>query len=112
MNASVLHGSKRKVLAVALAALLPLATANAWYGAYGPGGWGCDPQAAFLEEYGFLDRFGPSRNDIRRLQRDEYWAATGPTYYGGYTSEDPVSRAVRKQCRGGWYRGWRTPYYW
>lgn len=38
--------------------------------------------------------------------------ATGPTrYYGGYTTETAVAKAVRKQCRGGWNRGWRRPYY-
>ena len=109
MRKSFLSGTRRKVLVAVLAALLPVSTANAWWGGYGPG-WGCDPQVAYLEEYGFLDPWGPSRGDIRRLHRDEWRAATTPRYYGGYTAETPVAKAVRRQCRG-WNRGWRRPYY-
>jgi hypothetical protein len=102
----------KKVLVAVLAALLPAAAANAWWGGYGPGGWGCDPQYAYMKEYGFLDPYGPSRSDLRRLSRDEWRAATTPRYYGGYsTAEDPVTKAVRRRCPGGWNRGWHRPYY-
>jgi hypothetical protein len=112
MRKSFLNGTKRKVLVAVIAALLPAAMANAYWGGYAPGGWGCDPQAAYLEEYGFLDPFGPSRTDMRRLHRDEWRATTSPTrYYGGYTTETPVTKAVRKRCRGGWNRGWRRSHY-
>ncbi len=112
MKKSFVNGTKRKVIVAVMAALLPAAAANAYWGSYGPGGWGCDPHAAYLEEYGFLDPYGPSPTDLRRLSRDEWRAATRPyTYYGGYTRETPVAKAVRKQCRGGWGRGWRRPYY-
>ena len=85
----------------AAVALLTATSANAWGGYRG---WSCDPQTAYLEEYGFLDRWGPSRGDIRRLNRDQ-WKAT---YYGGYY--DPVVKALRKRCPSA--NRWRRSYYW
>jgi hypothetical protein len=111
MNKSFLMINKRKLLAALMAAgmLLPAAAADAWWGGYGPGGSGCDPQWAYLEEYGFLDPYGPSPGDWQRLNRDQWRAITAPAYHGGYGNHDPVAKAVRKQC-GTW--GTRVPYYW
>ena len=110
MSRSFLNRNKGKLLATLMAAavLFPAATANAWWGGYGPAGWGCDPQWAYLEEYGFLDPYGPSPTDFRRLNRDQWRAVTSSGYYGGYLRHDPVAKAVRRQCHG-----WRRPhYYW
>jgi hypothetical protein len=109
MSRSVLHRNKGRLLATLMAAvLLGPVSANAWWGGYGHPGWGCDPQWAYLEEYGFLDPLGPSRTDLRRMNRDQWWAARHGAYAGSYWRHDPVARAVRKQCRG-----WRRPYrYW
>jgi hypothetical protein len=109
MGRSFLHRNKGKLLATLMAGamLVPAATANAWWGGYGPGGLGCDPQWAYLEEYGFLDPLGPSRTDFRRLNRDQWRSATTPAYYGGQWRHDPVAKAVRRQCRGYWrHRYW------
>ena len=96
------HG-KWLVAVTAALALLTAASANAWWGGYS--GRTCDPHMAYLDEYGFLDRWGPSRGDIRRLNRDQ-WKAT---YYGGY--HDPVVKALRKHCprANRWHRRY---YYW
>lgn len=110
MNRIFLHGNKGKLFAALMVfgALFPAASANAWWGGYGPGGWGCDPQWAYLEEYGFLDPYGPSRGDLLRLNRDQWRAARGMAYYGGYWSDDPVTKAMRRQC-GSW--SVRRPYW-
>ena len=110
MSRSFLHQNNRKLLATLTGVVMLLAagTTQAWWGGYGPGGWGCDPQWAYMEEYGFLDPYGPSPTDWRRLNRDQWRAATTPAYYGGYARHDPVTKAVRRQCQG-----WRRPhYYW
>lgn len=108
MGRSFLHRNKGKLFATLMAAamLFPAATASAW-GGYGPGGWGCDPQWAYLEEYGFLDPYGPSATDFRRLNRDQWRAVTRSGYYGSQR-HDPVAKAVRRQCRGSAYRS----HYW
>ncbi|MGD2073595.1 MAG: hypothetical protein PVI91_00205 [Gammaproteobacteria bacterium] len=108
MSRTFLHRNKGKLLAslVAAALLFPV-SANAWWGGYGYPGGGCDPQWAYLEEYGFLDPFGPSPTDLRRLNRDQ-WRAARYGYIGNYWRHDPVSKAMRRQCHG-----WRRPYhYW
>ncbi len=107
MSSSFLRVIKGKLLAtlMAVAVLFPAASAQAWWGGYDRGAWGCDPTWAYLEEYGFLDPWGPSRTDLRRLRRDEWRAVTHPVYAGGYSRHDPVAKAVRRQCRGyGWRR--------
>jgi hypothetical protein len=106
MNRSSRDGHHRKWLAAvtAVAVLLFATSANAWWGGYR--GRSCDPQTAYLEEYGFFNRWGPSRGDMRRLNRDQ-WRAT--TYYGGYY--DPTVKALRKRCPTA--NRWRgRSYYW
>ena len=102
MNSSFLAAKKRKLCAsvVAICFMLPAASANAWWRGY-DSDWRCDPKLAFFEEYGLLDIRGPSRSDIRRLQRDRWKAA----YYGGIRY-DPVIKALRKRCPH------RTRYWW
>ena len=93
MNRSFLRVNKRKFFASVLAVcvLLPAASANAWRGY--DSDWRCDPKLAYLEEYGFLNINGPSRGDIRRLQRDQWKAA----YYRD-ARYDPIVKALRKRC--------------
>lgn len=83
-----------------LGVLLPAAAANAGWRGY-DNDWRCDPKLAFLEEYGLLDISGPSRSDIRRLNRDRWKAARYRDL-----RYDPVSRALRKRCPSR-YRYWR-----
>lgn len=77
---------------LALGLLLPAASANADWRGY-DSDWRCDPKLAFLEEYGYLDYRGPSRGDMKRLNRDRWKSAyyRDPRY-------DPVTRALRKRC--------------
>jgi hypothetical protein len=107
MTRSFLHRNKGKLASLAAAVLLVPVSANAWWGGYGYPGWACDPQWAYMEEYGFLDPFGPSPADLRRLSRDQWRAARYGPYYGNYRRLDPVAKAVRRQCHG-----WRRSYYW
>ena len=97
MGKSVFEPQKRRLLAIVTATMVLLGstTANAVRI--------CDPHFAYLDEYGFLDRWGPSLGDIRRLNRDQ-WRAV---YYGPYY--DPVTKALRKRCPP--YNRWRR-YYW
>lgn len=100
---------RKGLIIMLIAALFPSTGANAWWSyGYGPG-WACDPQTAYLKEYGFLDPFGPSRGDLQRLQRDQWRSFSGPGYYGyARVYEDPVSRSVRIHCHGSYgpYYGW------
>ena len=108
MNISFLHVNKRKLLAslVAGVVLLPAGSANAWWD--GPDlNRSCDPQEAYMIEYGFLDYWGPSINDLRRLDRDK-WKAI---YYGDMRY-DPLVKALRKRCPRSWSYGWDDPYVW
>ena len=57
-------------------------------------------------EYGFLDYWGPSFGDLRRLDRDQ-WKAI---YYGNMRY-DPVVKALRKRCPRSWRYG-AGPYVW
>ena len=110
MNMSFLHVNNRKILAslVAGVVLLPAGSANAWWDGYGPGlNRSCDPQEAYMIEYGFLDYWGPSIGDLRRLDRDR-WKAI---YYGD-VRYDPVVKALRKRCSRSWSYGWDAPYVW
>jgi hypothetical protein len=109
MSGSFRHRSRGGLLAalITVGVLFPAASADAWWGGYGPGRWDCDPQWAYLEEYGFLDPWGPSRSDWQRLNQDQWRAMRYGYYGGGYY--DPVTRAMRRQC-GRWAA--RQPYYW
>ena len=84
---------KTLVFAAGIAALAASASAGAWWGGYDHNAWRCDPQMAYLDEYGFLDYYGPSRTDFRRLNRDQ-WRAI---YYGD-RRYDPLEKALRKNC--------------
>ena len=86
--------------AIASACLFTAPPAWSWWGPGGPwpGMW--DPQEAFLEEYGFLDRHGPSRGDIRRMHRDRWKAMRGyPVYIDGVGPYGPSLSDVRRQQR-------------
>jgi hypothetical protein len=87
---------RKSLIFVAGAAALTISTSSgAWWGGYDRNSWRCDPQTAYMEEYGFLDYYGPSRSDIRRLNRDQWMA----TYYGDWRY-DPYEKALRKNCPG------------
>lgn len=84
------HGRWLAALTAELA-LLTATSANAWWSG-GHSGWVCDPPTTYLQEYGFLDRLGPSPGDIQRLNRDQWKAMR----YGGYC--DPAKIALRARC--------------
>jgi hypothetical protein len=110
MSISFLHVNKRKLLAslVAGMVLLPAGSAIAWWDRYGPDlNRSCNPQQAYMIEYGFLDYWGPSISDLRRLDRDQ-WKAI---YYGD-VRYDPVAKALRKRCPRSLSYGWDDPYVW
>lgn len=108
MNTLLVRTNIRKSLmfAAGIAALMISTSAGAWWGGYDRNAWRCDPQMAYLDEYGFLDYYGPSRNDIRRLNRDQ-WRAI---YYGDWRY-DPYEKALRKNCPG-YSSRWGGPYGW
>jgi hypothetical protein len=114
MNAIRRHHTARKLLAAALAAAMVLATeplAAWWGGPWGPytGGW--DPQEAFLNQYGFLDPFGPTPGDIRRLRRDQWKAWRGyPVFIDEVGPYGPSLGAVIRQQRRKAHRLWGYPY--
>ena len=98
MSVSFLHVVKGKTLAalVAGAILLPAGSAYAWWD--GPNrNRTCDPQEAYMIEYGFRNYWGPSSGDLRRLNRDQRKAI----YYGD-VRYDPVVKALRKRCPRSW----------
>jgi len=109
MNKSRIQSTLRKSLIsiVGIMALAASTSAGAWGGGYDRNVWRCDPQSAYLDEYGFLDYYGPSRGDIRRLNRDQ-WRAI---YYGDWRY-DPVEKALRKNCHHYSNRWWGGPYGW
>jgi len=110
MSVSFLYVIKRKILAplVAGAILLPAGSAHAWWDGYGPNlNRSCDPQEAYMIEYGFRNYWGPSVGDLRRLDRDQ-WKAI---YYGD-VRYDPAVKALRKRCPRSWSYGWDDPYVW
>ena len=108
MNTSFGDVSMRKILAslVGGVALLLVGSVNAWWG-YAEPTRSCDPQTAYMIEYGFLDYWGPSIGDLRRLDRDQ-WKAV---YYGD-VRYDPTVKALRKRCPPSWRYGWGGPYGW
>jgi len=97
MNRSLHNGAKRILLGVAVAAavVFSMAAAQAWWGP-GPVGW--DPQEAYLDEYGFLDPYGQTPGDFRRMQRDHWKAVMGyPVYYENIAPYGPRPADVRRQ---------------
>ena len=110
MKMSFLSIGMRKILAslVTGVVLLLAGSANAWWGGYGPDlNRSCDPQTAYMIEYGFLDNWGPSIGDLRRLDRDQW-----KTVYYGDMRYDPYVKALRKRCPRSWRYGWDAPYVW
>lgn len=108
MNRSIHHKTRKKLLITAItAAILFTATsAGAWWG---PGAW--DPHEAYLEEYGFLDRYGPSRGDIQRMHRDNWRAMRGyAVYHDGVGPYGPTRSDVRRQHQRKLKRSWGYPY--
>lgn len=92
------HTKGRSWLAVALAgALLMPAPAGAIWGPIA-GAW--DPQEAYLHEYGYLDPYGPTLSDIRRMNRDNWKAFTGhPVYVDNVGPHGPTYSDVMRQQR-------------
>jgi hypothetical protein len=107
MKTNSLNRSVKKPLVALLAAalLLPVSTANAWRG---PAvGW--DPQEAYLHEYGYLDPYGPTLGDIRRMQRDSWRYFMGyPVYIDNVGPRGPTYADVIRQQR----RMYRPGGYW
>jgi hypothetical protein len=109
-----MNATKSKLLAaaIAVAALFTVSSANAWWGPgpVGPGYWGWDPQEAYLDEYGFFDRWGPSISDIERMHRDNWYAARGYPVYRGVGPFGPSLTDIRRQQMRKWRRAWGYPY--
>jgi hypothetical protein len=113
MKTASSKGSIRRWLAAALAiaVMLPVSTASAWYGPWGPAVTGWDPQEAWMEEYGYLDRFGPTLADIRRLNRDQWRTAMGyPVRVGGIGPYGPTRSDVIRQHNRKMRRAWGYSY--
>lgn len=74
MKTTSRHGTGRKLLVAMLAGalVLPVSTADAWWGPGGPVAWGWDPQEAYLHEYGYDYPCGPTPGDIRCRQRNNW----------------------------------------
>jgi hypothetical protein len=112
MNMSLQPAIRKKLLLAALTAatLLVATAAEGWWGPGGPGAWGWDPQEAYLEEYGFLDPFGPTPGDIRRMQRDRWREMMGyPVYRAGVGPYGPRPSDVRRQYHRKARRLWGYP---
>jgi len=113
MNQPYHREIRKPLLAASLAITACLATvsANAWWGPVGPYAGGWDPQEAYLDEYGFFDRFGPSRSDIRRMHRDNWQAWRGyPVYRSGLGRYGPTLSDIRRQQHRKTRRFWGYPY--
>ncbi len=102
---------------VVTAVALPLQSASAWWGPWGPvGAWGppgtlVPPAVARIpgwspeevaERYDFYGPYGPSITDIRRLQRDIAW---GRPLDNLYTPLGPSPTDIRRQARREFLRG-------
>jgi hypothetical protein len=113
MNRSSHNGVKRVLLAMAVvsAVVFSTATAQAWWGPVAPGAGGWDPQEAYLDEYGFLDPYGPMPGDFRRMHRDNWKAVMGyPVYHENVGPYGPRPSDVRKQHHRKMQRLWGYPY--
>ena len=107
-----MSATKSKLLAVtfAVATLLTMTSAHAWWGPGGPGVWGWDPHEAYLNEYGFFDPYGPSGADIRRMYRDNWDATRGYPVYRGVGPYGPSLSDIRRQQKRKFRRAWGYPY--
>ena len=107
-----MNATKSKLLAVAIAiaTLFTMPSANAWWGPGGPGVWGWDPYEAYLDEYGFFDPFGPSISGIERMYRDNWYAARGYPVYRGVGPDGPSVSDIRRQQMRKLRRAWGCPY--
>ena len=93
------------------ALVLPVTSAEAWWGPGGPVGWGWDPQEAYLHEYGYDHPYGPTLGDIRRMQRDNWRAFRGyPVYVDNVGPRGPTLADVTRQQRRKYRHVWGYPY--
>jgi len=112
MNRSLHTGVKKMIMVIAVAATVIFSTAlaQAWWGP-GPGVGLWDPQEAYLDEYGFLDPYGPAPSDIRRLHRDQWKAMMGyPVSYQNIGPYGPRPLDLRQQYHRNAMRMWGYPY--
>jgi hypothetical protein len=113
MKTTSRHGTGRKLLVAMLAGalVLPVSTADAWWGPGGPMAWGWDPQEAYLHEYGYDHPYGPTLGDIRRMQRDNWRAFMGyPVYIDNVGPRGPSYADVTRQYRRKLRNTWGYPY--
>ena len=112
MNRSLHTSVIKMILVIAVAATVAFSTAvaQAWWGRGPPAGlW--DPQEAYLDEYGFLDPYGPTPGDIRRLHRDQWKAMWGyPVFYQNIGPYGPRPSDLRQQYHRKARRIWGYPY--
>ncbi len=102
MKTTTRSKSGRHLLTATIAAviLLSATSANAWWG-WGrawplTGAW--DPTEAYLYEYGFLDPYGPTTGDVRRMHRDNWRAMLGyPIRRDGVGPYGPRLSDIRRQ---------------
>ena len=112
MNRSLHTGVKKMIMVIAVAATVIFSTtvAQAYWGpGLGVGSW--DPQEAYLDEYGFLDPYGPTPSDIRRLHRDQWKAMMGyPVSCQHIGPYGPRPSDLRQQYHRKAMRIWGHPY--
>lgn len=110
-------------LIVAAAALLPLQSASAWWGPWGPvGAWGApvvvlppgveripgwSPEET-AARYGFDGPYGPSITQIRRLHRDLAWGRPFDDLYNSPLGPSPTE--LRRQERRAFLRELQAGY--
>lgn len=110
-------------VALATAVSVPLQSASAWGGPWGPpGAWGAPgpmvpPGVAQLpgwspeevaQKYDFYGPYGPSISDIRRFHRDMAWGRPLDSLYSSPLGPSPS--AVRRQERQESLRQFGAPY--
>ena len=98
---------------VTIAVLLPATSANAWWGwnRVWPSAGPWDPHEAYLNEYGFLDPYGPTTGDMRRMHRDNWRSMWGyPVRRGGVGPYGPTVSDIRQQQHRKARRFWGYPY--
>ena len=113
MNTTITYSITRKLpmVAIASAILLLAEPASAWRGGpWGPAPLAWDPHEAYLDEYGFFDRYGPRRGDIRRMQRDNWHRMRGYPVYPGIGRHGPTLSDIRRQHQRKLRRAWGYPY--